>query len=239
MGKVVEKIGKTVQEAVGLALEELNMEEDKVEIEVLEEGSKGIFGLGGKQAKVRVTEKDRAGAGSSRASAGSRTGVAGTTGGEEKDGQFSDMSESAGCALDFILKVLEKMSIAAAVDVMEDDESVQFRISGDDVGIIIGRHGETLDSLQYLTSLVVNRIGSRFKRVIIDTENYRQKREETLVRLADRLAERVVREGKSITLEPMNPYERRIIHASLQENKYIRTYSVGDEPNRKVVISIK
>ncbi|HPV02848.1 MAG TPA: RNA-binding cell elongation regulator Jag/EloR, partial [Clostridiales bacterium] len=117
--------------------------------------------------------------------------------------------------------------------------SVMYRISGKDSGIVIGRRGETLDALQYLTSLVVNKHSNRYVRVTMDVENYREKREETLVRLARRLADKVVRFRRSISLEPMNPYERRIIHSALQNNEFVETYSVGEDPNRKVVIALK
>ncbi|MDD5603767.1 MAG: protein jag [Eubacteriales bacterium] len=225
--KLSEKTGRTVQEAIELALEELNVTEDMADIEILDEGSKGIFGLGGKSAKVRATLKEAVSCG--------KSGACDTDDFEER----GSLSRGAASALDFLLGILERMSVDAAIDVTEDEESVMFSISGADAGIIIGRRGETLDSLQYLTGLVVNREGDSFKRVLIDIENYRKKREETLIRLADRLADRVVSGRKSITLEPMNPYERRIIHASLQKNEKIRTYSIGEEPNRKVVISIK
>ena len=131
------------------------------------------------------------------------------------------------------------MGVSVDINVEEDQESVLLKITGRDSGIIIGRRGETLDALQYLTSLVANKGREEYKRVTIDIENYRQKREETLVRLADRLAERVVRYRKNVTLEPMNPYERRIIHSTLQNNRFVETYSVGDDPNRKVVITLK
>lgn len=139
----------------------------------------------------------------------------------------------------FLLDVFEKMQINADIDMLEEDESLLLKIKGKDIGIIIGRRGETLDSLQYLTSLVVNKNEDDYKRVVIDIENYRQKREETLVKLADRLAEKVIKYKKPVTLEPMNPYERRIIHSSLQNNKFVETYSVGEEPNRKVVITLR
>jgi spoIIIJ-associated protein len=142
-------------------------------------------------------------------------------------------------AKDFILDVLGKMQIDADIEMVEDEDSVQLKVVGKDIGIIIGRRGETLDSLQYLTSLVVNKGEEDYKRVVIDIENYRQKREETLIRLADRLAEKVIKYKKPVTLEPMNPYERRIIHSSLQDNRYVETYSTGEEPNRKVVIALK
>lgn len=206
MAHSVEKTAKTVQEAVSLALDELQSDESKVDIEVLDEGTKGIFGIiGSKLARVKVTLKETAG----------------------------DRAEK------FLLDVFEKMNLNVNIEVVEDDESVLLKVKGKDIGIIIGRRGETLDSLQYLTSLVVNKNKGDYKRIAIDIENYRQKREETLIKLANRLAERVVKYKKNITLEPMNPYERRIIHSSLQNNRYVETYSVGDEPNRKVVITLK
>ncbi|GAE89245.1 RNA-binding protein Jag [Acetivibrio straminisolvens JCM 21531] len=131
------------------------------------------------------------------------------------------------------------MKVSADVLVEESEDTILLRIQGDDIGIIIGRRGETLDALQYLTSLVVNKSKQGYKRLVIDIENYRQKREETLVKLANRLADRVIKYKKDITLEPMNPYERRVIHSSLQNHKYVETYSVGEEPNRKVIIALK
>jgi spoIIIJ-associated protein len=109
------------------------------------------------------------------------------------------------------------------------------------MGILIGHRGETLDSLQYLVSLVINKenTGSEYKRVILDTENYRRRREETLVRLANRLAAKARTQSKSVVLEPMNPYERRIIHSALQDNPYVTTHSEGEEPFRKIVIELK
>ncbi|OPZ94845.1 MAG: R3H domain protein [Firmicutes bacterium ADurb.Bin419] len=206
MENIVEKTGKTVQEAIELALEELKCDRDSVDIEVIEEGTKGIFGLiGNKMARVKVTQKE-------------------------------SNSEKA---KEFLLSVFEKMNVEAEINAQEDEDSILLKIKGDDIGIIIGRRGETLDSLQYLTSLVVNKSKEEYKRVVIDIENYRQKREETLVKLANRLADRVVKYKKNITLEPMNPYERRVIHSSLQNHKYVETYSVGDEPNRKVIITLK
>ena len=206
MAYSIEKTGKTVQEAISLALEELKTVQDNVEIQVLEEGAKGLFGIGSKVAKVRVTLKE---------------------------------VSSADIAKEFLYDVLGKMNIKADFDIQEDEESLLIKILGQDIGIIIGRRGETLDSLQYLTSLVVNKNREFYKRVTIDIENYRQKREDTLIKLSERLAERVIKYKKSVTLEPMNPYERRIIHSTLQNHKNIETFSVGEEPNRKVVIKIK
>lgn len=206
MVNFVEKTGKTVQEAIDLAIEELQCSRDNVDIEVIEEGTKGIFGLiGNKVARVKVTVKE-------------------------------SNSEKA---KEFLVSILEKMNVDAEIIAEETEDSILLKVKGDDIGIVIGRRGETLDSLQYLTSLVVNKSKEEYKRVVIDIENYRQKREETLVKLANRLADRVVKYKKNITLEPMNPYERRVIHSSLQNHKYVETYSVGEEPNRKVIITLK
>ena len=206
MAYSIEKTGKTVQDAISVALAELNTDQSKVDIQILEEATKGLFGIGSKLAKVRVSLKE---------------------------------VSSGDMAKEFLINVLGKMNIEATFDIQEDEESVLIKIMGQDIGIIIGRRGETLDSLQYLTSLVVNKNREFYKRVTVDIENYRQKREDTLVKLSERLAERVIKYKKNVTLEPMNPYERRIIHSTLQNHKFVETFSVGEEPNRKVVITIK
>lgn len=205
MSKVIETTGKTVDDAVDAALDELGAEIDDVEVTVLDEGSKGLFGIGGKQARVQVRLK------MGLAEVGTR----------------------------FLESVFEKMNADADIEKFEDEDSILLKVSGKDSGIIIGRRGETLDALQYLTSLVVNKNSGRYKRLTIDIENYRKKREETLVRLAKRLADKVIRYRRNVSLEPMNPYERRIIHSTLQNNEYVETYSVGEDPNRKVVITLK
>ncbi len=205
MAKIVEKSAKTVKEAVNDALLELNADESMVSIEVIDEGSKGIFGIiGTKLAKVRVTLRET-----------------------PVDKAFM-----------FLENICNKMNVDARIDVTEEQDSVLFRINGDNIGILIGRRGETLDSIQYLTSLVLNKDKSEYKRVVIDIENYREKREETLVNLANKLASKVIKYKKDITLESMNPYERRIIHSTLQNNKSVRTYSIGEEPRRKIVITL-
>ena len=132
------------------------------------------------------------------------------------------------------------MDIAIEIDAQQDqDGNLLFSLTGDNMGIIIGKRGDTLDSLQYLTSLVVNQNNEGYTKVTIDTENYREKRSDALVTLAQRLADKVAKTGKKFTLEPMNPYERRIIHSSLQANEAVTTFSIGTEPYRKVVIAPK
>lgn len=141
-------------------------------------------------------------------------------------------------AKEFLNELLAKMGIKASLYVKLGKNSIDIDVSGEKMGLLIGKRGDTLDAVQYLTSLYVNRNKERYIKINIDTENYRAKREETLVRLAHGLERRVLREKKSITLEPMSPNERRIIHAALQRNNKIKTYSIGDEPNRKVVVAL-
>ncbi|TDT50494.1 RNA-binding cell elongation regulator Jag/EloR [Fonticella tunisiensis] len=206
--KSIEALGKTVEDAVEEGLKKLGVTRDKVEVEVLEQGSKGIFGIiGARPSKVRLTVKN----------------------------------DYASIAKKFMSDVLEKMGIQCNIEVEDSEDALKVNLVGPKMGILIGYRGETLDALQYLLSLVVNRENkeNEYKRVILDTENYRKKREETLIRLANRLAYNVERYNKSIRLEPMNPYERRIIHAALQNNPKVVTRSEGEEPFRRVVIELK
>ncbi len=205
--KTIEKKGKTVEEALALALEELGVGEDEVTYTVIEEPSKGFLGIGTKDAVIRVEVKD----------------------------------SISGSAKKFLSDIFSAMNMEVGIDVKHDDDAINIDLSGDNMGIIIGKRGDTLDSLQYLTSLVANKNRDKYAytRVTIDTEGYREKRVESLKALSERLAAKVGRSGKRYTLEPMNPYERRIIHANLQDNEYVTTFSIGDEPYRKVVIAPK
>lgn len=203
MREIIKK-GKTVDEAIELALAELGADRSEVLIDVLNEGNKGLFGiLGGKEAEVRVTL-------------------------EEKTAEDY--------AADFLKGVLDKMNLEASLEIKSEDDTMEIDITGEDMGIIIGRRGETLTALQYLTNLVVNRNSEGFRRITIDTENYKKKREETLIRLAEKTAEKVCKYKRNLTLDPMNPYERRIVHSALQSNSFVNTYSTGDEPYRRVVV---
>lgn len=205
--KIVEVEGKTYEEALESALTELNASKENVEVEVLEEGSKGLFNLfRAKKSRLRVTLKN-------------------------------DIKENGKV---FLEDILEKMKIKADVEVSEKDGSLTFNISGENIGAIIGYRGETLDALQYLLSLVVNKEHDiPYKRVILDSENYRKKREETLKRLAEKTAYKVLKNGRPFKLESMNPYERRIIHSALQGREDIITYSEGEEPHRRIVVDMK
>lgn len=144
-------------------------------------------------------------------------------------------------AKDFLKEVFEAMNLAVVIDVKYDEAETALNIdlSGDEMGVLIGKRGQTLDSLQYLVSLVVNKDREDYVRVKIDTENYRQRRKDTLENLAKNISFKVKRTKRAVALEPMNPYERRIIHSALQADKYVTTYSEGNEPYRHVVVALK
>ncbi|MCC5909528.1 MAG: protein jag [Clostridiaceae bacterium] len=139
----------------------------------------------------------------------------------------------------FLQDLFNGMGIEVNIEINRKKDTLNICLEGPDMGVVIGRRGQTLDSVQYLASLVVNKGKEEYLKVFVDTENYRKKREETLIRLANKMARKVRKIGKAITLEPMNPYERRIIHSTLQSNPFIQTYSEGDEPYRKVAITPK
>lgn len=144
-------------------------------------------------------------------------------------------------AVIFLNDVFQAMNMVVTVDVnyFEEESNMDIKLSGDEMGVLIGKRGQTLDSLQYLVSLVVNKGSNEYIRVKIDTEDYRKRRKETLENLAKNIAFKVKRSRRSVTLEPMNPYERRIIHSILQGDKFVTTYSEGDEPFRRIVVALK
>ena len=219
------KNAKSIEEAVAAALAELAVSEDMVTIEVLEEGKKGFLGLVGKEASVRVTVKEEE---IEEVPAPAEAIV------------DTDASAPVEIAETFLRHILDSMGLEADLSISPGEENtVEIDITGDDMGILIGRRGETLSALQYLTSLAVNRRTEEYYRIVLDTENYKKRREETLKRLAKRLAGNAVRYRKNITLEAMSPYERRIIHSELQDDPMVTTYSTGEEPNRKVVIAYR
>ncbi|MBQ2764647.1 MAG: protein jag [Firmicutes bacterium] len=203
--KTLEKSGKTIDEAIDAALAELGRSREDVTIEIVKMPSKGIFGIGAKDAVVRVSAEDSATA----------------------------------YAIEFLSNIFKKFELDVTIRAIEGEEFITLDLVGKDLGILIGRRGETLDALQYLTNLTVSRHFEDRNKFILDVEGYRSKREETLERLAKKLAERVKESGKNMSLEPMSPYERRIIHTVLQADEQVRTFSEGEEPYRKVVIAKK
>ncbi|MBE3578900.1 MAG: protein jag [Caldanaerobacter subterraneus] len=201
------RTGKTVEEAINLALKDFGVPREMVEVEVLDEGGKGFLGLISKQAIVKVVLKDV-------------------------------IKESA---KNFLKQVIDAMKLDITFEIEETEDTIKFNLQGKNVGLLIGRRGETLDALQYLVNVVASKYKGyeRYRRIILDAGNYRKRREETLTRLAKKLAKKVMETKESIELEPMTPNERRIIHLALQDHPYVETYSEGEEPNRRVIIALK
>ncbi len=203
--------GKNVDEAITNACVDLGITTDKLEYEVIEKGGNGFLGIGSKPAIIKA----------------------------RKNQSVEDI------AREFLNKVFDAMELTVKLDInIEENEKeniVNIDIIGDDMGILIGKRGQTLDSLQYLVSLVINKNkeNDKFNRVKLDTENYRERRKATLENLAKNIAMKVKRIKKPVALEPMNPYERRIIHSALQNDKYCTTKSEGEEPYRHVVVILK
>ncbi len=314
--KQFEAAAKTVEEAIEQGLQELGVSIGDVDVMVVEEGSKGLFGLfGSRPAKVRLTvkaaEEDPLGnlleekkPAKAKKNPEKKTEKKAEKKPEKKDGEPAAGSKAApeqkkekkpaekkpekkpedekiaeatpaadeekgtgekakpeirpmekpevtmipaeeltedspaGIAHAFLMELTKLMGVDVTIDMGTDAEgNVYGYINGDTLGVLIGRRGETLDAVQYLTSLKVNRGREGYIRVTLDTENYRAKREDTLIRLANRMANRALRTGRKVSLEPMNPYERRIIHYALQQTEGVSTHSEGDEPNRHVVIT--
>lgn len=198
--------GKTIEEAVRIGLQKLNVTEDRVRVYVIEQPSKGFLGIiGNKEAKVELE-------------------------------LIPDPVEEG---LEFLQSVLKESGINVSVKLEQRQDEVCFQLKGEEVGIFIGRRGQTLDALQLLASTVVNRYSDQYIRVVLDAENFRERRKKTLEQLALRLADKVMATGKETILEPMNAKERRIIHAKLQNHPKVCTYSKGVEPNRRIVIGPK
>ncbi|MBR1975949.1 MAG: protein jag [Phascolarctobacterium sp.] len=252
----VEMTAKTVDEAVAKALKELNITAEEAVVEVLEEGKKGFLGMFSKDAKVRVTAKEVAASVVEEiiveeVKVEVETEVEETVKEEapavteeraaREPKKFVVNDEAVAKAREFLQKVFNAMKIEVVMEkfVNKNDGTVTFKLHGADMGILIGKHGQTLDSLQYLTNLVANKNSAERVRVIIDVEDYRDRRIETLNRLAYRLADKVKRSGERVALEPMNPHERKIIHMALQNDRRVTTLSEGDEPYRHVVIELK
>lgn len=311
----IEKSAKTVKEAIRLGLEELKCDSADVEIEVLEMGSPGIFGMFGKPVKVRLTRKDAAdefdiemphltldGSASAGRKAKAEKPSRKKENKEPKEAKDAEkkaeeksaesrperkskarpkkenkepkelketqevaeaaaqapvetaaavedepfvataedqLSESARLARSFVKELSARMGVDVSMEVQETKEQLRIKMSGENMSMLIGRRGETLDNIQYLTSLCVNRNREEYLRISLDTENYRAKREEALRKLAVRMANRARKTGKRVSLEPMNPYERRILHSALQNDPDVTTHSEGEEPYRRVIITLK
>ena len=306
MARTIDATGRSIDEAIFNGLKELEISIDEVEIDIIQQESKGILGIGAKPAIVRLTEREpedvvlpeylnpenqRRERGERRekrdrrdrrdrrertegaddaaeAAQESAEGEAKEAGeerprrerGERRDRRrkgerersdrrepkeppegFTEEAAEGVPAAEFLKGLLSHMNVEGTVLAKAEDEGIRLYIDKSTMGMLIGHRGETLDAMQYLTSLAVNRNRKQegYTRVSIDTEGYREKREETLARLARKIAGQVKATGRSRTLEPMNPYERRVLHATLQNHPYVATRSEGEEPNRRVVIYLK
>ena len=198
---------KTVNDCITNACQKFVVTSDKLEYEVITEGSTGFLGFNAKPAIIKARVK-------------------------------SSVDETV---KEFLNKVFAAMNLTVVINIKYDEENATMDIdlSGDEMGVLIGKRGATLDSLQYLVSLVANKESDNYIRVKVDTENYRQRRKDTLENLAKNISYKVKRTKRSVSLEPMNPYERRIIHSALQNDKFVTTHSEGDEPFRRVVVTLK
>ncbi len=288
-----EKWGVDVETAVNLALKDLKLDRDEVEIEVLEESSSGFLGIGSKLARVRVTAKEDKGTSAREkatfddidailaglpensssklpdevraeydkyeaeeredARAREKANAKSRRNSKSSKNKKYDLSVEDSMLYEvkkldpvkdhpveaFLRDIADNMGINLDFKVKAGEELVFVEITGKDTGTIIGKRGATLDAVQCLASYVVNKENGKYIRVILDAENYRSKREKTLVNLANRLAGKVERTRRSVTLEPMNPYERKVIHCTLQNHPRVKTRSEGKDPYRKVIIELK
>ncbi len=206
----IEISAKSVNEAITMACQKLGVTSDRLDYEVIEEGSSGFLGIGSKPAIIKASEKV----------------------------VKLSIEDNAKKFLDEVFSAMQ-MNVVVTVKYDEMEKNMDIDLVGDEMGVLIGKRGQTLDSLQYLVSLVVNKDVEEYIRVKVDTENYRQRRRETLENLAKNIAYKVKRTKRPVSLEPMNPYERRIIHSALQNDRYVSTHSEGEEPFRRVVITLR
>lgn len=228
----IESVGKTVEDAIANALERLKVERDQVVVEVIDEGAKGIFGLlGSKLARVKVTLKTTAPTSPIVVEPKS-------TDKEHAQPGNTDVAKAEWGKL-FLRELLVRMGVQGEVKVSEIGEVIMLSITGDNMGLIIGHRGQTLDSVQYLVNLAGSKAFTEGSKFVVDAENYRIRRQKTLEQLAQRLADKVVTRRQKAILDPMPPQERRIVHLFLRDNPDVCTYSEGNEPYRRVVIDVK
>ena len=205
MIKNIEVSGKTEDEAIESALEQLHLTRDDVSVEIVERAKSGFLGLKSTPAVVKVL--------------------------------YEAKEDRAWAVEAFLSGLFKRMDVEVDMEISEGSGSIEVALSGKDPGALIGRRGETLDAIQHLTNYVINRSGPGRIRVNIDAENYRQRRNETLESLAVKAAAKVIKYRRNVTLDPMNAYERHVIHSALQEHESVTTHSIGSEPNRRIVVS--
>ena len=241
MLKTLEKSGKTEEAAIAAALEELGLDRDDVSVEIVERAKSGFLGIGASPAVVRVqyeapdeeleTVAEAAAESPAAAPAEAQPAAAPAA-------PAADEPESYARIRAFVSGLLEHMGIQAEIEITaRDNGGVNVNLSGSGMGAVIGRRGETLDAIQHLTNYAVNRGSDKHMHISVDAESYRAKREESLVRLAEKMAAKAIKYKRSMALEPMNSYERHVIHTALQDYEGVTTSSTGTEPNRRVVVS--
>lgn len=243
MLKTLEKSGKTEEAAIAAALEELGLDRDDVSVEIVERAKSGFLGIGASPAVVRVQYEAPDEELETVAEA-----VAESPAAAPAEAQPAAAPAAPAAAVDepegyariraFVSGLLEHMGIQAEIEITaRDNGGVNVNLSGSNMGAVIGRRGETLDAIQHLTNYVVNRGSEKHLHISVDAENYRSKREESLTKLAEKMAEKAIKYKRSMALEPMNSYERHVIHTALQNYEGVTTSSTGVEPNRRVVVS--
>lgn len=260
MANVIEITGKSVEDAFMNAIVELETTSDNIGYDVIDKGSNGILGFGSRPAKIKAWVKSEVEAEKKaeeeKTAEVKSTEAAAPAANSDKADVTSDNSDEVlsephkkmvvTCDVDKVIRdFLDNMFKAMDMDVNidikinEEEGCVNVELGGDEMGLLIGKRGQTLDSIQYLVSLVVNKENEKYMRVKVDTEDYRKRRKETLESLAKNIAYKVKRSKRPVSLEPMNPYERRIIHSALQNDKFVATRSEGEEPFRHVIVYLK
>ncbi len=233
MIKTLEKTARTEDEAIAAALAELGMDRDDVSVEIVERAKSGFLGIGASPAVIRVSyevpdpvvEKAPAAPAAKPAA-------------EVAAAEVVDENPDYAAIRQFLSGLLERMGVKAQIEIStRENGGINVNLSGNGMGAIIGRRGETLDAIQHLTNYAVNRGSEKHLHISVDAENYRSKREESLTRLAEKMAEKAIKYKRSMALEPMNSYERHVIHTALQNYEGVTTSSTGVEPNRRVVVS--
>lgn len=217
MSRIREIRSKSIEDAIAKALKELSVSREDIEVEVIENPVKGFLGLiGNKEGKYRITLI------------------------EKEEPKIEKEVTEADVAREFVENIINNLKIDAKVDVTQEKNVIKVNIMGKDAACLIGRRGDTLDSIQFLAGLALNKVNKdSHSRVLIDIENYRSKREESLVRYANKVAREVAKTKKTKKLDYMNPYERRIVHSTLQNDRFVKTYSEGTDPYRRLVIEYK
>ena len=244
MIKYLEKSGRTMEEAIAAALAELGKSEEEISVEVLERAKSGFLGIGAQPAVIRVSyevpdepvEEKKAAPAPKKAE--EKKAAPAPKKPEPKKAAPVDEDAEFAAVRAFVSGLMERMGVEAEIEISRrDNGGINVNLSGSGMGAIIGRRGETLDAIQHLTNYVVNRDSDKHMHISVDAENYRAKREESLTKLAEKMAEKAIKYKRSMALEPMNSYERHVIHTALQNYEGVTTSSTGVEPNRRVVVS--